>query len=193
MDSLILATQNEHKVQELRALLGNRLSLLSLADVAWTEDIPETGSSITENSYLKAAQVAKTLQRPCLSDDSGLEVFALSGAPGVHSARYAGWPKDDAKNLALLLKNMEGVQDRRARFITVLTYFDGAHFHVFEGEVQGQLLSAGRGQEGFGYDPIFVPENQERSFAEMRMEEKNLWAHRARAIRKFIDYLDNLQ
>ncbi|MFA9199495.1 MAG: RdgB/HAM1 family non-canonical purine NTP pyrophosphatase, partial [Aquirufa sp.] len=132
-------------------------------------------------------------QVSCLADDSGLEVEALGGDPGVYSARYAGEPKDDQANLQLLLQNLRGNSNRRARFVTVLTYFAAGTYHSFEGEIQGSIVELPRGTQGFGYDPIFQPEMETRTFAEMTLAEKNLIAHRARALEKFKNFLDETQ
>jgi XTP/dITP diphosphohydrolase len=157
------------------------------------EEIPETGTTLTENSLQKARYIAEKFQVSCLADDSGLEVEALAGAPGVYSARYAGEPKDDQANLQLLLHQLAGVTDRNARFVTVLTYCDKGSYHSFEGEIQGTIVEEPRGSMGFGYDPIFQPDNQTLTFAQMTLSEKNQIAHRARALEKFINFLDETQ
>ncbi len=190
---LYLATQNKHKVEELTALLQDHFSVLDLSSLALTEEIPETGKTLTENSLQKARYIAEKFQVSCLADDSGLEVEALGGDPGVYSARYAGEPKDDQANLQLLLQNLRGNSNRRARFVTVLTYFAAGTYHSFEGEIQGSIVELPRGTQGFGYDPIFQPEMETRTFAEMTLAEKNKIAHRARALEKFKNFLDETQ
>lgn len=190
---LYLATQNKHKVEELTALLQDHFTVRDLSSLALTEEIPETGTTLTENSLQKARYIAEKFQVSCLADDSGLEVEALHGAPGVYSARYAGEPKDDQANLQLLLQNLRGNSNRRARFVTVLTYFAAGTYHSFEGEVQGSIVELPRGTQGFGYDPIFQPEMETRTFAEMTLAEKNKIAHRARALEKFKNFLDETQ
>lgn len=190
---LYLATQNKHKVEELSALLQEQFTVRDLSTLALTEEIPETGTTLTENSLQKARYIAEKFQVSCLADDSGLEVEALHGAPGVYSARYAGEPKDDQANLQLLLKNLKDFTNRSARFVTVLTYFDTQNYFSFEGEIQGTIVEAPRGESGFGYDPIFQPEKEPRTFAEMTLAEKNLIAHRARALEKFKNFLDETQ
>lgn len=190
---LYLATQNKHKVEELSALLQDHFTVRDLSSLALTEEIPETGTTLTENSLQKARYIAEKFQVSCLADDSGLEVEALNGAPGVYSARYAGEPKDDQANLQLLLQNLAGFTNRRARFVTVLTYFDHSSYYSFEGEIQGTIVESPRGTQGFGYDPIFQPELETRTFAEMALAEKNLIAHRARALEKFKNFLDKTQ
>ncbi len=187
---LYLATQNKHKVEELSALLQDHFTVRDLSSLALTEEIPETGNTLTENSLQKACYIADKFQVSCLADDSGLEVEALQGAPGVYSARYAGVPKNDQANVSLLLQNLQGFSNRQARFVTVLTYFNGTSYHSFEGEIQGTIVETPRGSQGFGYDPVFQPENETRTFAEMTLEEKNQIAHRARALEKFINFLD---
>lgn len=190
---LYLATQNKHKVEELSALLQNHFTVRDLSTLVLTEEIPETGHTLTENSLQKARYIAEKFQVTCLADDSGLEVEALDGAPGVYSARYAGEPKDDQANLHLLLQNLRGNANRRARFVTVLTYFAAGSYHSFEGEIQGSIVESPRGTQGFGYDPIFQPEMEVRTFAEMTLAEKNVIAHRARALEKFKNFLDETQ
>lgn len=187
---LYLATQNKHKVDELRALLQDHFTVRDLSSLALSEEIPETGTTLTENSLQKARYIADKFQVSCLADDSGLEVEALQGAPGVYSARYAGEPKNDQANVSLLLQNLQDVSNRQARFVTVLTYFNGTSYHSFEGEILGNIVEAPRGSQGFGYDPVFQPENETRTFAEMTLLEKNQIAHRARALEKFINFLN---
>jgi len=190
---LYLATQNKHKVEELTALLQDNFVVRDLSALPINEEIPETGLTLAENSLQKARYVAEKFHVSCLADDSGLEVEALAGAPGVYSARYAGEPKNDQANLQLLLQNLSGRDHRAARFVTVLTYFDGDAYYSFEGEIKGEIVEVPRGTQGFGYDPIFQPENESRTFAEMSMAEKNKIAHRARALEKFKNFLDERQ
>lgn len=190
---LYLATQNKHKVEELSALLQEKFIVRDLSTLSLTEEIPETGITLAENSLQKARYIAEKFQVTCLADDSGLEVEALGGAPGVYSARYAGEPKDDHRNLQLLLTNLSGISNRRARFVTVLTYYANNTYSSFEGEIQGYIVEAPRGTQGFGYDPVFQPENETHTFAEMSLAEKNLIAHRARALEKLIKHLDETQ
>ena len=190
---LYLATQNKHKVEELSVLLQDHFTVRDLSSFALTEEIPETGATLTENSLQKAKYIAEKFHVSCLADDSGLEVEALGGAPGVFSARYAGEPKDDRANLDLLLQNLSAHENRRARFVTVLTYCHNGVYHAFEGEIQGTIVEAPRGTQGFGYDPVFQPEYESRTFAEMTLTEKNQIAHRARALEKFKKFLDETQ
>jgi len=186
---LYLATQNKHKVEELSALLQDNFVVRDLSTLSLTEEIPETGNTLEENSLQKARYIAEKFQVTCLADDSGLEVEALDAAPGVISARYAGEPKNDQANLHLLLTNLSGITNRRARFVTVLTYYSNGSYTSFEGEIQGSIVEVPRGTQGFGYDPIFQPSTETRTFAEMSLAEKNLIAHRARALEKFKNYL----
>ena len=190
---LYLATQNKHKVEELTALLQDYFEIRDLSSLPITEEIPETGSTLAENSLQKARYIAEKFHVSCLADDSGLEVEALNGAPGVYSARYAGKPKNDQANLQLLLTNLTGFTNRNARFVTVLTYFADGAYHSFEGEIKGSIVEVPRGSKGFGYDPIFQPEKETRTFAEMTLAEKNEIAHRARALEKFKNFLDEIQ
>jgi XTP/dITP diphosphohydrolase len=190
---LYLATQNTHKVEELSSLLQNHFIIRDLSTLNLLEEIPETGSTLAENSLQKARYIAEKFQVTCLADDSGLEVDSLGGAPGVYSARYAGEPKNDQANLQLLLQNLQGVDHRNARFVTVLTYYHQGVYHQFEGDIKGEIVEAPRGNQGFGYDPIFQPENEVKTFAEMSLTEKNQIAHRARALEKFKFFLDETQ
>ena len=190
MKSLYLATQNVHKVEELSALLGDRFQIRSISELNISEDIPETGQTLAENSMQKARYVAERFGVTCLADDSGLEVRALNGAPGVFSARYAGEPKNDQANCVKLLGEMRDKKDRQARFVTVLTFHEDGQFVQFEGEIIGEITQEARGQQGFGYDPLFVPLNADKTFAEMSLSEKNKIAHRARALEKFKLFVD---
>ena len=190
---LYLATQNKHKVEELSSLLQDHFTVRDLSTLNIVEEIPETGSTLAENSLQKARYIAEKFQVTCLADDSGLEVEILHGAPGVYSARYAGEPKNDQANLELLLQNLQGVENRNARFVTVLTYHHEGIYHQFEGEIRGEIVEAPRGNLGFGYDPVFQPEKELRTFAEMSLNEKNQIAHRARALEKFKNFLDETQ
>ncbi|MHA8076901.1 RdgB/HAM1 family non-canonical purine NTP pyrophosphatase [Aquirufa sp. TARAVU-A1A] len=187
---LYLATQNQHKIEEIKDLLGDLFDIHTVFELGVSVEIPETGNTLQENSMQKAAYIAEHFQVTCLSDDSGLEVNALGGRPGVYSARYAGEPKDDAANVQKLLGELEGISDRSARFVTVLTFHHQGQYDCFEGEIQGQIASSPRGEHGFGYDPVFVPVGFDRTFAEMTMEEKNQMAHRARAMQKFKSFID---
>lgn len=192
---LVFATNNAHKLSELRAVVGNSLSVLSLSDIDCHDDIPETGSTLEENSMIKARWVKDRYGFDCIADDTGLEVDALDGAPGVHSARYApGEGHDSQANMKLLLKNMEGISNRAARFRTVITLLsDRLGQHVVEGIVEGDIIENPRGNDGFGYDPVFVPrEGDGRTFAQMTADEKNALSHRGRATRSLLELLNKL-
>jgi XTP/dITP diphosphohydrolase len=154
------------------------------------DDIPETGKTLAENSRQKAQFIADRFGVTCLSDDSGLEVDCLGGLPGVFSARFAGEPKNDLANSNKLIVEMSQYADRSARFVTVLTFHQNGQFYQFEGEIRGEIMLSPRGNQGFGYDPLFQPENESRTFAEMTLSEKNLIAHRARALHKFKTFAD---
>ena len=188
---IYLATQNSHKVDEIKDLLGDLFDIRTVYELGLVEDIPETGQTLHENSFQKASYIAERYQVTCLSDDSGLEVAALGGAPGVYCARYAGEPKNDLANLQKLLREMEGQANRSARFVTVLTFHHQGQFEQFGGEVLGEITKEPRGDQGFGYDPVFQPQGHTRTFAEMSMAEKNQLAHRARALQKFKAFLPN--
>lgn len=190
---LLLATGNSHKVFEIQALFGNSLSVLSLKDLGYSGDIPEDQTTLEGNAREKAEWVFERYQLPCLADDTGLEVTALGGRPGVYSARYAG-ETDKAfqseANIAKLLKEMSGITDRTARFRTVLAYVDSqGYIRFFEGIVCGKIADSPRGSAGFGYDAVFIPEGYTQSFAEMTPEGKNEISHRGKAIKAFAEWL----
>jgi XTP/dITP diphosphohydrolase len=188
--ALLFATNNKHKLAEVRSILGPDFHVLSLSDVGFSDDVPETQDTIEGNAEQKAKYIFERFRMPVLADDSGLEVNALNGAPGVRSARYAGVHGNSAENIRLLLKNLEGVEDRSARFKCVLAYIDETgQLTLFEGIVKGTLLTETRGEGGFGYDPLFVPQGYTQTFAEMAEDEKNDISHRANALRKFTEFL----
>lgn len=191
---IYLATQNEHKIDEIKDLLGDLFDFRTVFELGLVVEIPETGSTLVENSKQKAEYIAQNFGGiTCLADDSGLEVAALNGAPGVFSARYAGEAKSDTANVAKLLQVMANETNRNARFVTVLTLHHQGQFYVFEGEVHGQIQAEPRGTQGFGYDPIFVPTGIEQTFAELSLAEKNQLAHRARALEKFKMFVQDAQ
>lgn len=179
---LIFATNNRHKLTEVEAILGGRIELISLAECGITEDIPETSDTIEGNALQKARYVYEKTGLDCFADDTGLEVDALGGVPGVHSARYATDGHDFAANRELLLRNMEDKSDRRARFRTVIALILGGEEFLFEGIVEGEITREERGEGGFGYDPMFQPEGYELTFSELSPEEKNSISHRGRAV-----------
>ncbi len=186
---LIFASNNKHKLDEVRALAKNSYKIISLSDIGCNEEIPETQPDLLGNALQKARYIFDKYQQNCFADDTGLEIESLNGRPGVYSARYAGKDKDDRANMQKVLKEMEGVTDRRARFRTVIALIMGEKEFLFEGEVQGCILEKEQGAEGFGYDPIFSPADSHKSFAEMSMKEKNGISHRGRAICRLLAFL----
>lgn len=192
MKNLVFATGNSHKLQEVQGLFKEGFALSCLKDVNITEEIPETADNLVDNALQKAWYVYKKCGIPCFADDTGLEVEALDGAPGVYSARYAGEQKDSRLNMLLLLKNMTGKENRNARFRTIIAYIDeNAQEHIFEGEIRGKIIENMAGENGFGYDPIFVPEGYDKTFAQLSSEIKNTISHRARAMEKFLSYINS--
>lgn len=189
---IIFATNNAHKLSEVQAVLGPDFELVTPRSVGITEEIPEQQDTIAGNASQKARYVHDRTGCDCFADDTGLEVEALGGAPGVHSARYATDGHDFAANNRLLLRNLEGVANRRARFRTVISLILGGEERLFEGIVEGRITDRETGHEGFGFDPLFVPDGYDRTFAEMTTEEKNAVSHRARAVRKLADYLHSI-
>ena len=189
---LIFATNNAHKLAEVRAVLGDDFTLVTPRDCGVTEEVPETQPTLEGNAAQKARYLYERTGCDCFADDTGLEVEALGGAPGVHSARYATDGHDFAANNRLLLRNLEGAANRRARFRTVICLILGGEEHFFEGIVEGRIAEHESGTEGFGYDPLFVPDGSDRSFACMNAEEKNALSHRGRAVRQLADYLHKL-
>ena len=186
---LCFATNNVHKLAEIQAILGDTFELISLAETGCKEELPETGNTLEANSLEKAQYLYDHYQIDCFADDSGLEVYALAGEPGVDSAHYAGPQRSHADNVNLLLKNLAGKTDRSAQFRIVITLIQNGEVTQFEGSIKGQIISELRGSEGFGYDPIFVPEEYQTTFAEMSLAEKGKISHRARAFGKLVAYL----
>lgn len=183
------ATNNAKKLEEIRQLLEPQYEVKSLADIGCHEELPETGETLEANSRQKAQYVWDHYGVACFADDTGLEIEALGGEPGVYSARYAGPGRDNEANIDLVLQKLEGSANRRARFRTVITWVQDGQARQFEGIVEGEILTQRAGSKGFGYDAVFRPEEEERSFAQMDMEEKNSMSHRGRALKKFIDFL----
>lgn len=186
---IVFATANANKIKEVTLLLGDRYRLLDLKDIGCYIDIPETSNTLEGNASLKAQYVADNFQKDCFSDDTGLEVNALHGAPGVYSARYAGTDKSSEANMDKLLNALKDETDRFAQFRTAIALIKGGKKYLFEGIVKGTILTERHGNEGFGYDSIFCPQGYDKTFAELSMEEKNKISHRAIAIRKLIDFL----
>ena len=190
---LLFATNNAHKLAEVQAVLGPEYELVTPRDCGVTEEIPETQPTLEGNALQKARYLRERTGLDCFADDTGPEVAALDGAPGVRSARYATDGHDFAANNRLLLANLRGAADRRARFRTVVALLRSGEEHLFEGIVEGRIIECERGCEGFGYDPLFVPDGFDRTFAEMSADEKNAVSHRARAVRRLADYLHGLE
>lgn len=191
MHSVCLATNNKHKVAEMQAKLGNRFRLLTLADIGCLEDLPETTDTLPGNSQQKAEYVFFRFGVDCLADDSGLEIEALDGAPGVHSAYYGGPHRNPDDNIRRVLRELHGLADRSARFRTVLSWATTRGIVQFEGVLPGTIIDQPRGTQGFGYDPIFVPVGDSRTLAELAMDEKNAISHRAQAVQKFVNFLSS--
>lgn len=188
--TLCFATNNAHKIDEVRAALNNRFSISTLTEIHCNQELPETSTTLEGNSLQKALFVWDHFHIPCFADDTGLEVEALNNEPGVYSARYAGPQRKSDDNITLLLKNLSGKSNRRARFRTVFTLV-GIEDNplTFEGIVEGEIISERRGSAGFGYDPVFRPDGFDTTFAEMTMEQKNQVSHRSRALQKLASYL----
>ena len=188
---IIFATNNAHKLKEVQAVLGDGFTLVTPRECGVTEEIPEEQETLEGNASQKAHYLHDRTGCDCFADDTGLEVEALGGEPGVRSARYAGPGHDSERNMELLLRNMEGITDRRARFRTVISRILDGEEHLFEGIVGGVLLTVPRGTNGFGYDPIFVPDGYAETFAEMSDEAKNAISHRGRAVVKLAAFLNS--
>ena len=189
MTQLILATHNDHKAKEFRDILP-QYSVQTLADLGHDDEIKETATSLEGNSFIKAETVFKRYGHVVISDDSGLEVDALNGAPGVYSARYAGDPRNDQRNTEKLLDELQGASNRKAQFRTVITLMNAKNSFQFEGIVKGTIAKSPRGEAGFGYDPVFIPEGVQQTFAELAANEKNKISHRANAIEKLLHFLN---
>lgn len=191
MKKLVFATNNAHKLEEIRAILGDKVEILSLNDIHCHADIPETADTLEGNAALKAAYIYEHYGLDCFADDTGLEVEALNGAPGIYSARYAGGEGHDSEaNMKKLLREMEGKENRRAQFRTAICLIERGKETLFEGIVKGEIIREKRGGSGFGYDPVFVPEGYTETFAEMGSEEKNKISHRVRAVQQLCAYLN---
>ncbi len=187
--TLVFASHNEHKIAEIRAMLPAWINLLGLADIGSHDEIPETAETIEGNAILKADYVTRKFGYDCFADDTGLEVDALNGAPGVYSARYAGEQKNPADNIEKLLAELTGKPNRKAQFKTVIALNLSGTQHLFAGIVRGEITAGKHGDEGFGYDPIFMPEGFSRTFAEFTMAEKAAVSHRGIAVQKLINFL----
>ncbi len=192
MREIVFATNNEHKLQELREIVGHKFNILSLAQIGCHDDIPETASTIEGNAEMKARYVKQHYGYDCFSDDTGLEIDALGGEPGVYSARYAGPGHDSEANIDKVLAKLQGVppERRTARFRTAVALLQGQQLHIFEGKVEGHILTERHGTGGFGYDSIFAPvEGRGLTFAQMQPQEKNAMSHRGRAVARLVQFL----
>lgn len=192
MKSLIFATNNKHKIEEVSYILHGKYQLLSLNEIGFNEDIPETEPTLEGNASLKAWHIYNRFKQDCFADDTGLEVEALNGEPGVYSARYAGEGHDFNLNVTKLLNNLEGISNRKARFRTVVSLILSGKETRFEGIVNGIIIQERRGSHGFGYDPVFIPEGFNETMAEMASALKNKISHRAIAMQKMADFLENI-
>ncbi len=191
MKKLVFATGNANKVKEVNELLDGSLEVLSLKDIGFEEELPETTGTIAGNALQKARTLYRALNVDCFAEDTGLEVNALNGEPGVNSARYAGAAKSSEDNIDLLLKNLAGSPNRKARFRTVVALILDGKEYLFEGIAEGEILLERVGTGGFGYDPVFLPKGAKKTFAQMNADEKNAISHRGKAIRKLISFLKN--
>ena len=186
---LVFATNNAHKLDEIRAILGDKIEVLSLKDINCDADIPETADTLEGNALLKARYIFENYNMDCFADDTGLEVEALNGAPGVYSARYAGDAHNSEANMRKLLQDMEGIENRKAQFRTVFALIINGKEHLFEGIVKGEITKHRCGSSGFGYDPVFIPEGYTQTYAEMGNTLKNKISHRALATNKLCNFL----
>ena len=193
MDKIVFATNNEHKLREIRAIISDKIQVLSLKDINCDTDIPETADTLQGNALQKAQWVWDRTHLDCFADDTGLEVDALGGAPGVYSARYAGEHCSFDDNINKMLDAMEGQTNRKADFRTVICLMENGVPRYFEGRVDGCILTERYGEEGFGYDPIFMPDRFAVSFAEMPLEVKNQISHRGLAVKKLVEYLKGVK
>lgn len=188
---LVFATNNQHKLEEVQQLIGYKFLLKSLADINCSDDIPETGTTFKENAGQKSRYIFDRFALNCFADDSGLEVKALNNEPSIYSARYSG-TRDSEQNLHLVLEKLGDNSNRKARFVTVISLLMDAKEHLFEGTINGQIANKPSGKKGFGYDPIFIPDGYDVTFADLDSIEKNRISHRARAMQKLIEFLNTI-
>lgn len=189
---LVFATNNAHKLEEVAAILGDQVELLSLNDIGCQADIPETAETLEGNALLKSSYIYKNYHLDCFADDTGLEVEALNGAPGVYSARYAGGEGHDAQaNMLKLLHELDGKENRKAQFRTAISLILDGKEYLFEGVIKGEIIKEKRGDSGFGYDPVFMPKGYDRTFAELGNDIKNQISHRALAVQKLCEFLQS--
>ncbi len=189
MEQIIFATHNKHKLQEVKKLLSDKFKILSLNDIGLYDEIPETGFTLKENASQKSHYLVQRFSQNCFADDTGLEVDALNGEPGVFSARYAGEKATYEQNVEKLLTELKGIKNRKARFKTVISLIYNKKEYFFEGVVEGQILTEKKGNKGFGYDPVFVPNGYNQTFAEINTELKNKISHRGKAVQKLVRFL----
>lgn len=191
MKTIIFATNNQHKVNEIKSITGNLYNIVSLKEAGINTDIPEPHNTLEENASEKSRTIHQMTGLNCFSEDTGLEVYALNGEPGVKSARYAGEGKNSSQNIKKLLLNLQEVNNRRARFRTVISLILDNEEYLFEGICIGHITETEAGDEGFGYDPVFIPEGSAKTFAQMSMQEKNLYSHRRKATEQLLIFLTN--
>ena len=189
---IVFATNNPNKLKEIQSLIPKEIEIISLNEIGCNEDIPETGDTLEANAFQKAHYIKDNFNFDCFADDTGLEIDELNGDPGVYSARYAGSERNANANMNKVLNELKGKKNRKAQFRTVIALTLNNEEHLFEGEINGHISDIKQGNEGFGYDPIFIPENDIRSFAQMSMQEKGAISHRGRAVKKLVAYLKNL-
>jgi XTP/dITP diphosphohydrolase len=189
MKRICFASNNPKKLEEIRAALGGKIEIISLSEIGCTEELPETGDTLEHNAFEKARYLYDQYRIDCFADDTGLEVEALEGAPGVYSAMYAGEPRNDVRNVDLLLETMEGKENRNAAFRTIIALILNGKEYQFEGKVSGKITTERAGSGGFGYDPVFIPEGFDKTFAELSMEEKNAVSHRGKAVAQLAAFL----
>tara|TARA_B100002051_G_C16461204_1_gene498551 strand:- start:19 stop:615 length:597 start_codon:yes stop_codon:yes gene_type:complete len=189
---IVFATNNPNKLKEIQSLIPKEIEIISLKEIGCNEDIPETGDTLEANAFQKAHYIKDNFNYDCFADDTGLEIDELNGDPGVYSARYAGRERNANANMNKVLNELKGKKNRKAQFRTAIALILKGEEHLFEGKVEGYISKDKQGNEGFGYDPIFIPENDIRSFAQMSMQEKGAISHRGRAVKKLVAYLKNL-
>lgn len=190
MSELIFATNNLHKLTEIQSIIGDKFSIKSLQQIGCNEDIPETSPTLEGNALLKAEFVFNRYGKNCFADDTGLEIEALNGRPGVFSARYATNGHDFEANIDKVLSELSGIENRKARFRTVIALILDGSVHYFEGIVNGEIIAEKKGGKGFGYDPVFLPDGYQLTFAEMSLSEKNTISHRAKAVNRLVEFLN---
>lgn len=188
---ICFATNNKKKIEEVKAALGPEFELVSLQEIGCVEELPETGDTLDHNAFQKARYVKENFGVDCFADDTGLEVDALDGAPGVYSGRFAGEPRSDERNIDLLLEKMAGKTNRKARFRTVIALILEGKEYQFEGIAEGEILKERVGEKGFGYDPVFKPIGFDKTFAQLTLEEKNEISHRGKAVKALIEFLNH--